>query len=519
MIPSSEKRIDTLFVLRFIIYSLIFFSGIHLAPAQVEQPVRIEIEMEDDDEYFTVIPADTLGLVLFREVKNRDTRMERKWQVYHLDTALNIISENHYYVHLKYINIGWEHCGQYFYMLFQQNVESVKADWYIVRISLKDQSSETFLIERDYPLELTEFEVINNTLIFGGYANTRPAIVCYQFGENAPKVLPGFYNEKSNILQIEVNDAVNQFDILTTFRAPGGKRSIALKAFNDQGEMLQDVNLQPSNDRSLLHGNVVNIGSDFRVVAGTYTRRRSDLSRGLFLAKVAPTGEHIINYYNYADLKNFFSYLKAKKEKRVQERIERRKIKGKKNKFNYRLIVHDIIPQDDSFIMIGEAFYPKYSQNSFYLPYYTTSYSYNEYGRAFDGYQYTHAVVIGFDTSGRLIWDNSFEINDVISYNLEQYVQISPSQDRIVLLYLYENVIRTKIIEGSEVWEGKSFNELKLTFEDDIVDNKDDEYGGLRSWYRGKMFAYGIHKIKNLKTEGVKLNREVFFINKITYRD
>ena len=101
---------------------------------------------------------------------------------------------------------------------------------------------------------------------------------------------------------------------------------------------------------------------------------------------------------------------------------------------------------------------------------------------------------------------------------IDQFVHISATDDEMALLYLYEDEIRTKIIEGNDVLEGKTFNGLKLSFEDDIVSDHEDEYGGLESWYGGNLFAYGIHKIKNMKDDGVRLNREVFFINKIRYQ-
>ena len=149
---------------------------------------------------------------------------------------------------------------------------------------------------------------------------------------------------------------------------------------------------------------------------------------------------------------------------------------------------------------------------------FSSTYYGNNYGTAFEGYKYTHAVVLGFDRRGRLIWDNSFEINDVVSYALEQYVHISMNDEEMALVYMYENEIRTKVIEGNEVLEGKTFNELKLSFEDDIAAITEDEYGGLEKWYGGNLFAYGVLEIKNLKDEGVRLNREVFFINKIRYQ-
>ena len=493
--------------------------------SQVQQPRRIEIELGEDDNPFKTVSAGEEGIILYREVKNRETRMERKWQVIRLDTLLDVVFETYLFVDLRYINIGFEYSDGHFYMLFQQSTESLRADWYLLRLNLETVAVETFLIQRDFPLELTEYKVLNNLMIFAGYSSSRPAVICYEFGVNQPIVLPGFYSDKSELLQIEADVTMGVFNVLSLVRIRDGRRSISLKTFDEKTNLLKNISLQPSSERSLLYGRSITLNDSQNLVVGTFTRRRSDMSRGLFLAKIAPTGEQVINYYNYADLKNFFSYLKARKQKKIQDKIERKKVRGKKLKFSYRLLVHDIDEREKSFVMVGEAFYPKYSNMPFYgssMYYAGTSYM------AFEGYKYTHAVVIGFDERGRLLWDNSFEINDVVSYNLEQYVHMIPSGNRAVLLYLFENVIRTKIIEETNVLEGKSFDELKLSFEDDtITDDKysygtlhqsfGGEYGGLRSWYGDNLYAFGIQKIKNLRDEGVKLNREVFFINKITY--
>ena len=472
--------------------------------------------MESEDENFDVVSADEYGIVIYREVRNKETRMERKYQVILVDTALNKQWENSYYVHLKYIIRGFERFGRYFYLLFQRNTESLKADLYIMRIDLKTKANQTFLIEREYAMELTEFEVVGNTLIFGGYSNNIPTIICYEFGKPQPIVLPGIFAERTTIQHLEIDDDLRIFNVLTSFKTKDGGRSLSLKSFNESGDLIKNVNLQPSEDRSLLFGRTVKLDRNIELVVGTYTRKRSDISRGIFLARIDASGEQVINYYNYADLKNFFSYMKAKRQKRIEERIKRRKIKGKKNKFNYRLLVHDVVEWDGRYIMVGEAFYPRYSSTSGYGSYY--SYFGNQYQSLFEGYKYTHAVVFGFDRRGRLIWDNSFEINDIESFTLDQFVHISMSDNDMALLYVYEDEIRTKIIEGNDVLEGKTFNNLKLSFDDDIVSNSEAEYGGLEKWYGGNLFAYGNQKIKNLKDEGVRLNREVFFINKIRYQ-
>jgi len=505
--------------IRFLLTVLLLLISLgNAALAQLEQPQRLEIIMEDQEKNdFEIVSAKEKGLVLYREVRNKETRMEHKYQVILVDTTLNQVWESNYFIHLKYIQIGFEYAENYFYLLFQRNTESLKADLFVLRIDLDTRRAETFLIERDYSLELTEFEVVGNTLIFGGYTNNMPTFIIYEFGQMQARVLPGFFNERSQILHMETNDEFKQIHILTSYRIRDGRKSISFRSFDEKGELVKNINLEPSDEKSLLFGRTISLESNVDLIVGTYTRKRSDMSRGIFLARIDPSGDQVINYYNYADLKNFFSYMKARRQKRIEERIKRRKIKGKKNRFHYHLLVHEVVPWKGRFIMVGEAFFPKYSQSGYYGGYSSFFYS-NGYGQHFEGYKYTHAVVFGFDRRGRLIWDNSFEINDVTSYTLDQFVHVSISDQEMALLYTYENEIRTKIIEGNDVVEGKTFNELELSFDNDIVEQEESEYGGLEKWYGGKLYAYGIQKIKNVKGDGVRSEREVFFINKIVYR-
>jgi hypothetical protein len=245
---------------------------------------------------------------------------------------------------------------------------------------------------------------------------------------------------------------------------------------------------------------------------------------------VNPVGEYAIRYYNFSELKNFFSYMKVRRQKRIQDRIERRAVNGKKVKFNYRFLIHDIIPYKNQYIMTGEAFYPRYVYPSYYSAasrsrvYYPNTITPGGYSSPFyrgdlifDGYQYTHAVVVGFDTNGKIRWDNSFEINDVRSFQLEQFVKIKPEEDRILMMYLFENSLRSKVIRDSQVVEGKSKDDIKGPEGSGTIDTKGMENEQLDYWYGKYFFAAGIQKMKTKKTDTTP-GRRVFFINKITYR-
>jgi len=120
-------------------------------------------------------------------------------------------------------------------------------------------------------------------------------------------------------------------------------------------------------------------------------------------------------------------------------------------------------------------------------------------------------VVMGFDQNGRLLWDNSFEINDVKTYTLEQFVKLEVQEDKIALLYLFDNELRTKIIKDNQVLEGKTVEGIKAN-EADLIAKKETGSNRLDYWYSNYFFAYGIQEISN----PISGKRRVFFINKIT---
>jgi hypothetical protein len=162
--------------------------------------------------------------------------------------------------------------------------------------------------------------------------------------------------------------------------------------------------------------------------------------------------------------------------------------------------------------MLGEAFYPRYT--------YTTGRGYGllRDERIFDGYQYTHAVVIGFDPQGNLKWDNSFEINDVKTMELQQFVKLSPTDSRIVLLYVYDNLIRSKIIKDNQVLEGKTEDVIKSGYKKVSLKERDIESSKLDYWYTEHFFASGIQLVKIPVSANNEVYRKVFFINKLKYQ-
>ena len=101
--------------------------------------------------------------------------------------------------------------------------------------------------------------------------------------------------------------------------------------------------------------------------------------------------------------------------------------------------------------------------------------------------------------------------------SLNKFVKVSVQEDKIVLLYIYENILRTKIIKENEILESKSFDPIALKLQSDERKETEKYMEGMDNWYDRNFYAYGVQNIKNLKDKDVKLNRKVFYINKIQY--
>jgi len=391
-----------------------------------------------------------------------------------------------------------------------------------LKIIKMDMDGDTthYTVSNLIPIELSEFEMTQEAALIGGYFNYNPFVIHYSLIDGKSKVLPGVYQNRTELIQLKVDDVSGSFIVITGEKTYDKRNTLSLKTYDFNGDLVNNIILNPEEDKGLITGQAADFNRSGILIGGTYAGKRSTFSSGLFIASINNEEEQRVNYYNYADLENFFSYLRAKRQKRITDKIERKKVKGKKIKFNYRLLVHEIIEDENQYIMIGEAYYPKYSSSSNYNDIFLSNrYGYTSgYGTYLIGYRYTHAVVIGFDKRGNVLWDNSFEIDDVLSPNLEQYVHAESRDGSILLLYLYDNEIRTKIIKGNEVLEGKSFDEIKLSFEDDVVREKESEVEKLNRWYNNNYYAYGEQNIKNMKDTGVKLNRRVFYINKVRYK-
>jgi hypothetical protein len=473
---------------------------------QLYQSERLELPVTRNEESFHVLPAEQEGLVLFRTI----SLLSGDLQVIHVDTSFQQKWSGTLPVEKKFQLGNQTGSATKSYFLFHHR-EFADISFHLYEVDLTAGNYAKYIIRNFIPFLPTHFEVTPVGALVGGYyAGRIPVVVYFEFATLKSKILPGLFNEPGELIQINCNPDAT-FNILISAKNFERQKTLWIKNYTAEGDLVQNAILKPKENSSLLFGRTIGMAGNEQLIAGVYGQRNSEYSRGIFLAQMSPEGDQEMFYYPFADLENFFQYMKAKREIRIKERIERKKIKGRKIRFQYRFLVHEFIPYKNEYVLLGEAFYPRYRS-------YDRAYTFSTSGYGpqaiFDGYQYTHAVIIGFDNEGKLLWDNSFEINDIRTFTLEQFVKMDAQDDKIALLYLYNNRIRTKIIQDNTVLEGKVFNPLKTQPEDNLS-KEGSGYNKLDYWYGDHFLAYGVQQLSNRRSDR---NRRIFFVNKLSYR-
>ncbi len=496
--------------------TLVLLLAVGWAQAQIIQTGRVELPITDEaSEKYSAVGLGQDGLIAYRRLDGKkldqiefikmDTSLHENWKGF-IELGKNLVLHQ------------VQHRSEFIFLLFRDRAHG--GDFQITTVRLSNGDHNAYAVKNLIPFTPTEFAITAQAAMIGGYYNYRPIVLYFSFATQRSRILPGFFNAPGELDQLKVYDD-GSVDVVVSAKNYEKKRSLWIRNYDALGTLAKTTILEPEQDKHLIFGRSVKLASGQQIVAGVYGRF-TDYSRGIFVASVAETGEYAIVYYSFAKLENFFNYMRAKQKKRVKDRIERKTVRGRKLKFNYRFLIHDIIPYQNQYVMTGEAFYPHYrypSAGQFYSyrispdVYSTGAPVRNEL--VFDGYQYTHAVVIGFDNLGNLKWDNSFEINDIKAPQLERFVEVRAEKDRIVMMYLFENKLRTKIIDGADVLEGKSENPIETSNQGETVDIPNIESESLDYWYGNYFFAFGVQR---LKREAGTAGRRVFFVNKITYR-
>ncbi|WP_109830218.1 hypothetical protein [Reichenbachiella versicolor] len=520
-------------VIVFILVSLVFMSALSAQNKRVPvshkdsvkkylpyltQPRRIEYPYSSEH-FNTVIPIGKEGLLLVRQTDEKKNR-EFVWKVHQLDSSLSEVWVKDFLVSVSEDLIGYDYANGTFLLLVKNVNKRKSLGAYFIG------KSDGSVVRRDImlpiPIELTHLQVMKGGVVLAGTSADRPVVVFYDLYTERPLVLSGIYNEDSQVLGIETSEKYGVFSVLLNEVTKTKDYSISIKVYNLKGEEFYSSTLYTEPEKSLIDASTTNFRGGIQFISGTYSNRMKESSLGFYVAKVVKGNQQFIKYYPYSDLQNFYTYMQERQLKRMEQKVEKKRIKGKDIKLSYNLLIHEIIKRQNEFLLIGEAYYPRYSspidntfmsRDPFGATQMTTPTVFPQDRRVFLGYEFTHALIAGFDEKGELTWDYSFGIQDILKPHLEPNIDVVVKPNYINMMYVNEHQVYSKVLNKSDSITPQLIIDVELSnLGDQLIDKQSDIEGVVR-WFGSNHLVYGVQKIKGQDNN----NREVYFINQLSF--
>jgi hypothetical protein len=509
----------------------------------------VEIPAKYDADY-KVIPIGKEGVLLFNENDSKQEKGMTKWVFTKYDNEFKEVNEKSIDLIDDNIYKTYEISEDNIYMLFS---DERKGSYNIIKYDIKNESvtKYDFIIDNKNFSRL-DFKVNGDIAYLGGnFALTRSqtcgrTTLCYiglgipyLFGIFNYKKIPIIYTynlktksiENNNItlagngilLGLQVDDVTDNTDAFIFNNPVKGVNNVIVNEYKGNN-LANSFKINPGIDNSIIDGKLLSVDKNEKLIIGTYCSTKnkkskknnyvSNLSNGIYISGFKNSNQDYIKFYDFSKFSKFFDYLSERQKAKVLKKAKKAKEKGNTVTYNYRLLIHDIIKKDDEYIMIAEAYYPQYHTEC-YTTYTANGGSTTHCYQVFDGYRYTHAFIVGFDKDGELLWDNCFEIEDILTFNLKKRVKVLIDGNNINLVYSNGGAIHSKTISGKTVIDNKQSTKIETNYSNDKV--KLNLSSDMDFWYDNYFIAYGFERIKNKELKGKDKKRTVFYFNKIIY--
>lgn len=252
------------------------------------------------------------------------------------------------------------------------------------------------------------------------------------------------------------------------------------------------------------------ISADEYIISGTYSERSTLEGIGMFIGRYSKGRQVYFKTYPFTEFERFLDFMPDRARERLERRTERRQARGRTVNYSTRMVLHDILEMDDEYIVAGEVYFPTYRTETRSTPNGPQTYS------VFDGYQYSHATIVSFAPNGDKIYDNTFEMYLLRKpYFIKRFIEIGVSGNRINMVYVDRQYIKTKVLEDGETIESEQMEILETGNANDRV--RGSSSGEIEYWYKNFFVSYGEQFIKNKRDAGVRKKRRVFFVQKLAF--
>jgi hypothetical protein len=467
-----------------------------------KQSIEIDLPFGGNRPEYVVIPIKTGGFIVQERNENVYGKKETIWftKKYSSNMELLWATENSIPFELEYSLETLTNNA--LYLNFTQS-NSSKVN--LLKIELEKGDSDWYEGDLVGIQDIFDMKIVGNSAFYSGKFQGRAVVMGFSLFDKTVKVLNGLYSNHMEVVEIETDEDFKELHIYSKNKYKGNCE-FQLRIFDQDGLTISNTIIEKDPKKIPFNGRLNKINDHEALMIGNYARFCDNFSQGIFMKKITDHQEIKSKFIDFSDFKNFFNYLNPKRQKKVKERLSKRKEAGKDVKFNYSMLVHKLYAFNNQLVMVAEIYYTE-TRNNVSQPLFINGRDLNPYN-----YHFTHTIICGFDQDGNMLWDNCLPMKSLISSYLSEQVQLSQLDNKLILAYPEGGSIKTQVIEADKTIREKEVFEVipkKNSFWDD------DSQGGLSAWHDQNFLFWGNKTVPDTNNPN---GRKVFFISKLTYQ-
>lgn len=484
------------------------------AYSQAKQVLRKEIEKDELGVGSTIILNDgiltygidrekktsTLNLVLF----DRDFNEKQSKAIqYDNDYRLSSISQSNDKKVISYLFM--DNAEYYFLNINTETLEETKVTGSLPN----DISKKTLRLGFNGGLRLND-----NVILYTLYKGRNFFSINSQTGK--AKRITFFDNiKKFSIKSLEKTENFEFGTFMIEEIISKKEKKMKMFLFDEEGELQHEaLTLENSEERRILDVSVTWMSKTKFTLTGSYstgTKKNSQMATGIYFAEFEDFEQKFIKYYSLTDFKNFFEYLSEKQQAKIEKKIDKKKKKGQEDIVKVYIKMHPVIQQKNDYTLIGEVYFPTYRTET------TTTYVNGKptttTRQVFDGFQYSHAVILKLELDGEKRYDQCFEMYLTNKpFSVVKNIRIKKEKDDLTLFYVTGSHFKACKVDDDGATE---VDYGTLETEKDSEKVLSSSFTNAMYWYDDYFLSYGTQRIKDKEEKLGKRKRVVFVMTKI----
>ena len=496
------------------------------AYAQQKTPLRLELNARLTEDSYELITCDKQGLIIFFEEDEVLENGKKNWHFALFDQRLQ-----EGWMGMAELQKGMAFykealLGDLLYLFFTDvdGKRSIDVDFQVVKIQLGDGNISVFDGQNQEKAEPSAFKVINDKIWIGlVQKRTEAELAVLDLTTGINSIFSIDIPNQNVISEIFYDTADQQVHLIIQNYTSKLQSGLFHQVYNLNGSLISTEEIKAALNERYLNDAMIVVKAQEIFFLGTYNAEQGKIpyegedgqsqAAGFYIAKFEDGEQTFINYYNFLEFENLYNSLSGRDIMKVRKKAEKQKDKDEEYSLNYSLLLHPVLEYDGNFILVAEAFYPEYRT--------VTNMYYDYYGRlmpqtytVFDGYKYFNGIAASFDREGNMVWDNDIEIWNVLTFDLDKYLNVFIEGGELAMFYTWEGKLNYKIIDIDLQTADSDQASLELKYKKDKV--LDETGSRIAHWYDQYFIAYGYQEIKNNSLSNSK--RTVFYINKVAFQ-